>query len=111
MTDELSRHDFNAHPVTRLLNHISANPERPKKAELDALELPPIQRSRVAEAVEEVADLKAAGRNRDAKRAAEDAAQRIVNGLGPDHRRPDYLDPPDTEPNDPHALAARVTRW
>lgn len=98
------------HPVAQLLS-AAAQGGLPSQPELDELRLSPGDRRKVEEAAKVAAAHKAEGSNKAARDAARESATRIVAELPGEQQSPDYLRPPDNQPDDPEALAARVRRW
>lgn len=106
---DLTRSDFNRHPVTVVLAH-AAMGERPRAKDLDALELTAENRRRVEKAAADVADLKDDGQNQQARELAATEAEQIIAALPADQQNADYLEPAVTVPADPAGLAAQVRR-
>lgn len=106
---DLSHADFKKHPVTRTLKS-AAFGDLPTEKELDRLELPPDVRRKVFDAALVTVGIKAGGENQAARIHAHDQAARIVDSLPDQLKRPDYLREEDDTPDDPRALADRVSR-
>lgn len=101
--------DWRKHPVTQTLE-AAAMGELPTEKELDRLELPPDVRREVFDAALVAVGIKAGGENQAARTHAHDQAGRILDGLPAQLRRADYLREEEPTPDDPRALADRVSR-
>lgn len=111
--DGLSPAEFRRHPICVLLRDAGfhGKPGIPTAAELDALQLSPENRERVAKACIDTAETWETGNRALAWSQADKAAAEIIESLDGIQQRPTYLEKPDDlDGLSPIELADRVPR-
>lgn len=93
LPDGMTYADYRNHPIVQLVRSSAAknNLGIPSKGELDSLSIPPAARRQVMLACQAVASKFDEGLNQEARDEADEYSARILSGLDPEFRNPNYL--------------------